>query len=117
MELSVEVDRIVSWSIKWALIVDEIAGFFQIDLDSCLRFVLIRFARDVDDREHRDERDDAEHKPETLADRAPVIEQVNFVLGVRIDAVVIELRRFDRTIESIDRRFSFYKLVGFHSGE
>ena len=115
LELSVEVNRIVSWSVERALIVNEVVGLFEIDLHSCLRFVLVRFARDVDNREHRDECDDAENQPETLADRAPVIEQVNFVLGVRIDAVVIRLWRLDRTIERVERRFSLYKLgSGFH---
>jgi hypothetical protein len=77
------------------VIVDEIAVLFEIDLNARLRFVKIRLARDVDDGQHRHERNDAEHQPETFADRAPVVEQVYFVLGVGIDAVVVRLRRLD----------------------
>ncbi len=115
LELSIEVNRIVSWSIKRALIVDDIAGLFEIDLHSCLRFVLIRLARNVDERQHRDERDDADDQPETLADCAPVIKQVDFVIGVGIDAVVVGLRRLDRSIQSLEARLPLCKIgSGFH---
>ncbi len=64
-----------------------------------LRLVEVGLARDVDDGEHRDQGNDSEHEPDPFADGAPVIEQVDFVFSVRVDAVVVRLRRIYGSVE------------------